>query len=100
MTRLCTVHLVLDEEGKENRYFVSVFVEDEPSGRGPFSPQSWLLLGTMFSEWGLSEADVSAIKEKLDRNQHAALEIEIEDSDLVVLGFIFNPRANASAGNE
>jgi hypothetical protein len=54
----------------------------------------------MFTEWGLSEADVSALKEKLDRNQHAALEIEIEDSDLVVLGFIFNPRANASAGNE
>jgi hypothetical protein len=100
MTRLCTVHLVLDEEGKENRYFVSLFVEDEPSGRGPFSPQSWPLLGTMFTEWGLDEADVSALKEKLDRNRHAAQKIEIENSDLIVLGFIFNPRAHAGAGSE
>lgn len=93
MTRLCTVHLVLDEEGKENRYFVSVFVEDQPSGRGPFSAQAWPLLGTMFTEWGLDEADVSVLKEKLDRNQHAALEIDIEDSDLIVLDFIFNAGA-------
>ena len=47
----------------------------------------------MFQQWGLDEAGVSALKEKLDQNQHAAREIEIEDSDLSVLGFTFNAKA-------
>jgi hypothetical protein len=89
MTRSCTVHLVLNEQSGESQYFISVFVENEATGRGPFSPQTWPFLSQMFKQWGLDEADVSALKEKLDRNQHAAREIEIKDSDLRMLGVTF-----------
>ena len=93
MKRSCTVHLVLDEKGTGSLYFMSIFVEDEPVGRGPFSSQPWTRLSSVFKQWGLDEAGVSALKKKLDQNQHAAREIEIEDSDLNVLGSIFNAKA-------
>jgi len=85
--------VVVDEKRRESRYFISIFVENETAGRGPFPPQPWPRLTRVFKQWGLDEADVSALKEKLDRNQHAARQIEIKDSDLSVLGFTFNAGA-------